>query len=161
DAEGAAAIGLDPAIEPTAQPRSYVVEATVTGADDQTVTATRNVLALPPFVLGLKAPRFLEHATAIDAELLVAGADGDLVSGQDVTVRLLSRQWHSHLRASDFSEGEARYVTDVVDEKVSERKIKSAAEPSKITFPIPRSGVYIVEIEARDRLGRAQTVAVD
>src|SRR6185369_14695349 len=115
-AEGGASLAVNPAIEPTAQPRSYVVEATVTGADDQTVTATRSVLALPPFVLGLKVPRFLEHATAIDAEALVAGPDGELVAGQEVTVRLLARQWHSHLRAADFSEGTARYVTDVVDE---------------------------------------------
>ena len=161
DAEGSAVLALNPAIEPTAQPRSYVVEATVTGADDQTVTATRSVLALPPFVLGLKAPRFLEHAAAIDAEALVAGPDGELVAGQDVTVRLLARQWHSHLRAADFSEGTARYVTDVVDEKVSEQKIRSGNEPTRLSLPLPRSGVYIVEIEARDRLGRAQTVAID
>ena len=41
DENGGAALALDPTIEPTAQPRSYVVEATVVGADDQTVTATR------------------------------------------------------------------------------------------------------------------------
>jgi len=161
DAEGAAVLALNPAIEPTAQPRSYVVEATVTGTDDQTVTATRSILALPPFVLGLKAPRFLERATAIDAEVLVAGASGELLAGQEVTVRLLGRQWHSHLRAADFSEGTARYVTDIVDEKISEQKIRSAAEPIRLSLPLPRSGVYVVEIEARDRLGRAQTVAVD
>lgn len=48
DAEGLAKLVLNPAIEPTAQPRSYVVEATVTGADDQTVTATKQIIALPP-----------------------------------------------------------------------------------------------------------------
>src|SRR5262249_23664825 len=32
--EGSASITLNPAIEPTSQPRSYVIEATVTGPDD-------------------------------------------------------------------------------------------------------------------------------
>jgi len=87
------------------------VEATVTGPDDQTVTSTKRVVALPPFVLGLKVARYLERARAITPEVLVAGVDGQLVAGQEVTVRLLNRQWHSYLRASDFSDGEARYVT--------------------------------------------------
>ena len=161
DAEGAAKLVLNPAIEPTAQPRSYVVEATVTGADDQTVTATRQIIALPPFVLGLKVPRFLERATAIHPEVLVVGLDDKPIAGMAVKVRLLQRQWHSHLRASDFSDGVARYMTDVVDEKVQEIQVKSGAEALPVPLAIPRSGVYIVEIEASDRLGRTQVVTVD
>src|SRR5262249_692572 len=80
----------NPALEPTAQPRVYVVEATVTGPDDQTVTNTRRVTALPPFVLGLKVPRYVEHATAVTPEVLVAGPDGSLLAGPEVTVRLLA-----------------------------------------------------------------------
>jgi uncharacterized protein YfaS (alpha-2-macroglobulin family) len=161
DAEGSAKLILNPAIEPTAQPRSYVVEATVTGADDQTVTATQQVIALPPFVLGLKVPRFLEHATQIHPEILVVGLDDKPIAGMAVKVRLLQRQWHSHLRASDFSDGVARYMTDVVDEKVKEIQVKSGAEALPVPLAIPRSGVYIVEIEASDRLGRTQVVTVD
>jgi alpha-2-macroglobulin len=161
DAEGAAKLVLNPAIEPTAQPRSYVVEATVTGADDQTVTATRQVLALPPFVLGLKVPRFLEHAKEIQPQVVVVGPDDELLAGREVTVRLLERQWHSHLRASDFSDGVARYMTDVVDEKVSETKVKSGVAPVAVPLPIAKAGVYVVELEATDRLGRTQVVAVD
>jgi hypothetical protein len=161
DESGAARLAINPATEPTAQPRTYVVEATVTGPDDQTVTNTRHVTALPPFVLGLKVPRYLEHATEITPELIVVGPDGELLSGTEVKVRLLSRQWHSHLRASDFSDGVARYVTDVVDERVQETTVTSGAAPSTVRFPLPGAGVYVVELEAHDRLGRAQVVAVD
>src|SRR4029078_7481701 len=98
DAEGGAKLVLKPAIEPTAQPRSYVVEATVTGADDQTVTATKQIIALPPFVLALKSRRFRERATQIRRGVLVVGLDDKPVAGQEVKVRLLQRQWHSHLR---------------------------------------------------------------
>jgi hypothetical protein len=95
DESGAARLAINPAAEPTAQPRTYVVEATVTGPDDQTVTNTRHVTALPPFVLGLKVPRYLERATEIAPELIVVGPDGELLPNTEVKVRLLSRQWHS------------------------------------------------------------------
>lgn len=161
DAEGGARLVLNPAIEPTAQPRSYVVEATVTGADDQTVTAVRQVVALPPFVLGLKVPRYLEKAASLRPEILVVGPDDKPIAGLEVKVRLLQRQWHSHLRASDFSDGVARYMTDVVDEKVTETKVKSGDGAVSVPLSLPRSGVYVVELEASDRLGRTQVVAVD
>src|SRR4029077_12687908 len=116
DGNGNAKLAVDPTIEPTAQPRRYVVEATVTGEDDQTVTTTQHVLALPPFVLGAKVPRFLERARSIDPEIIAVGPEGKTIAGQEVIVRLLRRQWHSTLQATDFSQGVAKYVTDIVDE---------------------------------------------
>ncbi len=172
--DGGAALTLNPALEPNAQPRTYVIEATVTGADDQTVTATRQVHALPPFVLGLKVPRYIERAKQIDSEIIVVGADANrdeaaatragtevLLPGIDVKVTVLRRRWDSHLQASDFSDGKARYVTDVVDEKVSETTITSGTEPVKLALPVTESGVYVVTLESHDRMNRAQVVSVD
>jgi len=161
DDSGSASIMLNPAVEQTAQPRTYVVEATVTGADDQTVTASKSIQALPAFVLGLKVPRYIERSVEISPEIIVVGPNDELLSDKDVTVRLLRREWHSALQASDFSDGVARYLTDVVDEKVAELKVKSSAEPITIKLPVTRAGVYVVELEARDRLERAQVVRVD
>ena len=161
DAQGAASLALNPATETTAQPRSYVVEATVTGADDQTVSATQRVLALPAVVLGLKTPRYIERAKSVTPEIIVVGPDGKLVAQQNVTVRLIKREWHSHLRADDFSQAEPKYVTEVVDRKISERQVKSGAEPLKVALALDGAGVYVIELETQDRLGRAQTVAVD
>lgn len=161
DDSGSATLTVDPTVEPTSQPRTYVVEATVTGADDQTVTSTRRVVALPPFVLGLKLPRFLPRAEAIEPELLAIGPDGEPLPGLEMTVRLLHRQWHSTLRASDFSDGVARYLTDVVDEPVTETTVESGPEPVRVTLSLPEAGVYVVELEARDRVGRSQVVTVD
>ncbi len=161
DADGAASLVINPATEVTAQPRTYVVEATVTGANDQTVTAVEQVVALPPFVLGLKVARFLPRASAIEPEVVVLGHDDAPLPGQVVTVRMLHRQWHSVLQASDFSEGKARYVTDVVDEKEFETKVTSGADVMKVPIPIKTAGVYVVELESADRLGRSQTVSLD
>jgi uncharacterized protein YfaS (alpha-2-macroglobulin family) len=163
DEKGSAVLTMNPSVESTIQPRSYFVEATVTGADDQTVTATRKVLAVPPFVLGLKSPRYLDKADKIDAEVIVAGPDGNPMAGVEIIVRLLHRQWHSVLKESDFSDGVARYATDVVDVKVSEVRVTSTDKPLGVSLPLPggNAGVYVVEIEGRDRLGRAQVVAAD
>ncbi|MES1982905.1 MAG: MG2 domain-containing protein [Pseudomonadota bacterium] len=161
DAQGAASLVLNPATETTGQPRSYIVEATVTGADDQTVSTTKRVLALPAVVLGLKTPRYLEQAKSVTPEIIVVGPDGGLVAQQTVTVRLIKREWHSYLRADDFSQAEPKYITEVVDKKISEQQVKSGAEPLRVVLPLDGAGVYVIELETQDRLGRAQMVAVD
>ncbi|MDG1479402.1 MAG: alpha-2-macroglobulin family protein [Myxococcota bacterium] len=165
DEQGSAVLPIDPTAELTAEPRTWLVEATVTGEDDQTVTTTHRIDALPPFVLGLKVPRYQERSDAIPAEVLVAAADGTLIADQSVTLRLLQRQWHSHLQvgdgAADFTDGAARYITDSVDVLLSEQQLTSASAPVKLRLPIAEAGVYIVQLESHDRMGRASTVSVD
>ncbi|MCO4746147.1 MAG: alpha-2-macroglobulin [Proteobacteria bacterium] len=161
DATGQAMLDLDPSLEPTAQARTYIVEATVTGADDQTVTGTTRVHAVPAFALGLKAPRFVENETQIEPEIVAVGPDGKPIAGKELTVRLKHRQWHSHLQASDFTEGSARYVTDIVDEVVETRTLTSTDAPIPVSFDVPTAGVYLVEVEGQDDLGRGQLVTVD
>lgn len=161
DANGTATIRVDPTTEQDARPRLYTFEATVIGADDQTVSASGRVKALPPFVLGLKVPRYLERAAGLRPEVLVVGPDGTLLPDKPVTLRVLRREWHSHLREGDFATGEARYVTDQVDVKVHEATVTSRAEPLAVDVPLTGAGVYVVELEAQDHLGRAQVVAVD
>ena len=161
DQHGAARLTLDPTQEPTAQPRKYLVEATVTGDDDQTVTNSQEILALPPFVLGLKVPRFLENADKIEPEVLLEDAQGKPIAGQAMTVRLIRRQWNSILQASDFTQGSAKYVTEVIEDTVAETTVTSGAAPAKLSFPIKGAAVYVVEVESQDKLGRLQTVKVD
>ena len=109
---GSATLRLDPTVEQTAQPRSYVDG----GDGDRSRRPDRDgrpaaFPALPPFVLGLKAPRFLPARPQDRApRSLVLGPDGEALAGKSVTVRLLRREWHSLLRASDFSDGLARYT---------------------------------------------------
>lgn len=161
DGEGGASLTLDPTVEPTAQPRRYLIEATVTGPDEMQARYTMPVVALPPFVLGVKLPRYFAEADAVEPEILVAGPDGKLLPGRAVTVRLIKRNWNSILQASDFSQGAAKYVTEVVDETVSETTLTSTAEIQKLKLPLREAGVYVVQLEAADRLGRAQKVSVD
>jgi hypothetical protein len=161
DAGGAAQLVLDPTIEPTAQPREYVVEATVTGDDDMQVRSIQHVVALPPFVLGVKLPRYIPHAGAIDPELLALDGEGHALPGLKMTVKLIRRNWNSVLQASDFAAGAAKYDTQVIDETIAERTVTSGAEAIKLHFDAQAAGVYIVELSAADKAGRAQTVRLD
>jgi uncharacterized protein YfaS (alpha-2-macroglobulin family) len=73
----------------------------------------------------------------------------------------MKRRWISQLQAGDFSEGAAKYVTETVDETVSEQPLVSGFEPSKLDLKLTGAGVYILKVEGRDALGRVQNVAVD
>ncbi|MFZ4531086.1 MAG: MG2 domain-containing protein [Alsobacter sp.] len=161
DAGGSARLTLDPTIEPTAQPRRYAIEATVTADDDIQVRATANVTALPPFVLGVKVPRYLQQAGSIAPEIIAVDGAGQPREGLALTARLIKRNWISVLQASDYSQGAAKYVTQVVDETVAEEKITSGKDATSLTFAARDAGVYMVEVEAADRVGRRQRVSVD
>jgi len=112
-------------------------------------------------VLGIKAPRYLPKAQSINPEIIAVGADGKLLAGQSIKLRLLKRQWHSHLQAADFSQAATKYVTEVVDETVLEKTIQSQSRPLQEKLPIQSAGVYIIELESHDQLGRAQIISVD
>lgn len=161
DEHGAATLTIDPTSSRSASPRRYVVEATVLGADDQTVSATHEVVALPPFVLGIKAPRYLPEAKTINPEFLVLDYQGKALKDKKVKLTMYRREWHSHLQAGDFSKGAAKYVTEVVDNKLLEKDLVSAADAMKLSLPIQRAGVYVIELEAQDELGRSQVVQID
>ncbi|QGM46768.1 alpha-2-macroglobulin [Methylocystis heyeri] len=161
DAGGAARMTFDATIEPTAQPRRYSIEATVTGDDGIEVRNVQNVIALPPFVLGVKTPRYVERPGVVTPELIAVNGKGEAVEGLEMTLRFMRRNWISTLQASDFALGAAKYVTQAQDDIIFERKIASAKEAQKIELQAKEAGVYIVQLEAYDRLKRRQQVSVD
>ncbi|HEY8138901.1 MAG TPA: MG2 domain-containing protein, partial [Methylocystis sp.] len=161
DAGGAARMSFDTTIEPTAQPRRYSIEATVTGDDGIEVRNVQNVIAVPPFVLGVKTPRYVARPGAITPELIAINGKGEAVEGLEMTLRFIKRNWISTLQASDFAQGAAKYVTQVQDETLLERKVASAKEAQRIELEAKDAGVYVVQLEAYDHIGRRQQVSVD
>jgi len=161
DAGGAARMTFDTSIEPTAQPRRYSIEATVTGDDGIEVRNVQNVVALPPFVLGVKTPRYVERPGVITPELIAVDGKGETIAGVEMTLRLIKRNWISTLQASDFAQGAAKYVTQVQDETILERKVTSAKDAQKFELTTKDAGVYLVQLEAYDKLKRRQQVSVD
>jgi uncharacterized protein YfaS (alpha-2-macroglobulin family) len=161
DEGGADEIQVNPALDLDGSARVYRFEATVTGADNQPVSAVTEVKALPPFVIGMKLPRYSEKPFELKPEIVAVGVDDKAIKGQDVTVRLYRRVWHSQLRETHFATGDARYVTEQEDVKLSEQVVKTDVQPVAPTFGLKESGVYVVELIARDKLGRVQTLSAD
>ncbi len=161
DEEGSARIAINPAAERDGRARRYVVEATVMGADRQTVTQAKQVLALPSFCIGLKVDRFVAGGEGIRAGLVALDYAERPLAGLDVGIRLHQRQWHSYIAETDFTTGEARYVTDVVDTLIAERSATTTDGELDLSFPAGEAGVYILEAWAPDALGRRVTVKAD
>lgn len=161
DDSGGDEITVNPALDLDGSARVYRFEATVTGADNQVVSASQEVRALPPFVLGLKLPRYSEKPFTLTPEVIAVGVDDKLLAGQEVTVRLYRRTWHSQLRETPFATGEARYVTTQEDVKQAEQVLTTQKQAVSPSLELKESGVYVVELVARDKLGRVQTLSAD
>jgi uncharacterized protein YfaS (alpha-2-macroglobulin family) len=161
DDGGADEIQVNPALDLDGSARVYRFEATVTGADNQPVSAVTEVKALPPFVLGMKLPRYSDKPFELKPEIVAVGVDDKSIKGQEVTVRLFRRVWHSQLRETHFATGDARYVTEQEDVKLSEQVVTTDMQPVSPAFGLKEAGVYVVELVARDKLGRVQTLSAD
>jgi uncharacterized protein YfaS (alpha-2-macroglobulin family) len=161
DDSGADEVQVNPALDLDGSARVYHFEATVTGADNQPVSAVTEVKALPPFVLGLKLPRYSDKPFDLKPEIIAVGVDDKTVKGQEVTVRLYRRVWHSQLRETHFATGDAKYVTEQEDVKLSEQKVTTDVQSVAPSLALKEAGVYVVELIARDKLGRVQTLTAD
>ena len=162
DDAGSAEITTNPQLDLDGSARIYRFEATVTGPDEQPVTAYTEVKALPAFVLGLKIPRYLEKATQLKPELIAVGVDDKPFKGQEIRVRLLRRVWHSTLRETQLRHRPGQ-VPDRAGGPAGRREdARPRARPAiSHAFDIKESGVYVVELFARDKLGRVQTLSAD
>jgi hypothetical protein len=161
DDDGRASLTIDPRSAQSIQSRYYQIQASVRGADAQTVSQSKRVLALPPFSIGLKLPRFETESMAVKGSIIVLDHLERPLAGKDLTLKLYERQWHSYLSESDITTGQAKYVSDVVDSFVLEKPIVSKSEAVAFDIPVENAGVYIVEIQGRDAVGRLQSVKSD
>jgi hypothetical protein len=161
DDNGSDEMNVNPALDLDGSARVYRFEATVTGADNQPVSAAQEVRALPPFVLGMKLPRYSDKPFTLAPAILAVGVNDKPVKGQEVLVRLYKRIWHSQLRETAFATGEARYVTEQEDVKLAEKTVTTEEKPVTPAFELKDAGVYVVELVARDKLGRVQTLSAD
>ncbi|MBI3181215.1 MAG: hypothetical protein HYZ28_03630 [Myxococcales bacterium] len=161
DDHGSAELTVNPALDLDGSARIYRFEATVTGPDDNQVSAAQEVKALPPFVMGMKLVRYAEKAAELRPEIIAVGVDDKLLKGQEIQVRLYRRVWHSNLRETHFATGKAQYVTEQQDVRLLEKTVVTEDKPVVPSLPVQEAGVYVVELFARDKLGRVQTMSAD
>jgi hypothetical protein len=109
----------------------------------------------------MKLQRYSEKPFSLKPEVVAVGFDDKLQKGQEVLVRLFKRVWHSQLRETHFATGDAKYVTEQEDIKLLEKTILTDTKEVSPEFELKESGVYVVELVARDKLGRVQTLSAD
>ncbi|MBD3316988.1 MAG: hypothetical protein GF344_14460, partial [Chitinivibrionales bacterium] len=161
DENGASTTTIQPSSTIGANPRKFIVEATVTDVDRQTATDTRSVVALPAFMLGAKLKRYITVGSTISAAIAAIGIDEKAVPDQKVHVALKKMRWNSYLQESDFSKGDPKYITEEEIGIVEERDIVTTEAPTAVAFANMEPGVYILDITSNDKLGRRQTLRVD
>jgi uncharacterized protein YfaS (alpha-2-macroglobulin family) len=161
DENGQAVLAVNPQSSAGGNPRKYLVEATVTDADEQTVSNRSSFLALPPFVLALKAERHIPGGSTVKAEVAALGLDGKFEAGHKVAVQLKKMSWISYLQETDFSRGKPKYRTQESIDLIAEKAVTTGGAPVPIEFGGQQPGVFVLELSSRDRLGRLQTVKAD
>jgi alpha-2-macroglobulin len=161
DDNGSATLMVNPQSATDGNPRKYNCEVTVTDEDEQTVSNRHSFVALPPFSLGLKVDRHITGTATIAAQIVAVGINGDFEPNHTVTVQLKKMSWNSYLQETDFSRGKPKYLTQESVDLIAEKKVTTAKKPAAVEFDNQDPGVYILEISARDRLGRMQSVKAD
>ena len=161
DDNGQSILAVNPQSAVGGNPRKYMVEATVTDADEQTVSNRASFLALPPFVLALKTERHVASGSTLKAEIAALDVDGKFEAGHKVSVQLKKMSWISYLQETDFSRGKPKYRTQESIDLIAEKTVTSGTAPAAVEFTGQEPGVFVLELSSRDRLGRLQSVKAD
>jgi hypothetical protein len=147
--DGSATITVNPQTSISGSPRKYIVEATVTDADEQSVSNYHTLVTLPPFVLGMKVDRYITRGSTISPKIIAIDVNGRFLKGQKVNVTLKKMSWISYLAETDFSKGKPKYVTNENVDVVSEKTCTTGSEPVELEFKNLQSGVYILRCHQR------------
>ncbi|MFN8609193.1 MAG: Ig-like domain-containing protein [Vulcanimicrobiota bacterium] len=135
---------------------NLVVEATATSPNRQSLSG-RTVIPLyrGEFQLGLRhESSFGEAGKPHKVEVVAVRPEGETQQGVNLKVELLRRDWNS-VRKGDESGG-YRWVSEVKDEKVEEKSLRSSTSPLAVQLTPPKAGYYIVRATAQD--GRSNAV---
>lgn len=160
--KGQTHITLDPTKSFDLQARRYTIEATVKGPDGRSVSGYKSIRVLPPFAIGVRIPqRFKLQGKTIKTQLIAVGIHGQNVPGIQLKSQLFRREWHAQLMETDFVQGKAQYKTEVVDTPVGQCTAQTQNKAVGCTYTASKGGVYVLRVQARDKMGRLQTVEVD
>jgi uncharacterized protein YfaS (alpha-2-macroglobulin family) len=109
----------------------------------------------------MKVDRYITRGSKIKANLIALDVNGAYLSGQKISVQLKKMSWISYLAETDFSKGKPKYITNETTDLIAEKTVTTLKEPVEVEFSDQTSGVFILELSSRDRLGRLQTLRTD
>ncbi len=136
---------------------SAALEATVSGPDRRQVTSRiQSIVHRGHFYIGLKpASLFIPHENDLEIDVIAATPEGRLISGKDIQIRLVLREWHS-VRKSTIG-GRFRWDSEEKDTLIGTKEIQSGDTPETLVFQPDKSGFYLIQAEAQDKSGNTIT----
>lgn len=162
DNYGGAILKIDPTKEADSRTSRYVVEATVTDKDNQDISSTIDVIATPAFFLGMSIQRYYEKISALKPKLIALNNKGKKIKGLVMNLKVTKREWHSYLIASPIADSKPTYRTEKVDNIIYQKKVISDGQKEiEQIIDIQDPGIYILELESYDDIGRMQKIKVD
>jgi uncharacterized protein YfaS (alpha-2-macroglobulin family) len=136
------------------QPFRYTFEAEVEDVSRQRIANRASVEVHPAsFYVGLDhADYFVNPATGTSVGIVAADLTGQPVTGTVVTLTLARVQWNS-VRIAE-GDGFYRWESNRVDTPAGTWTVTTAADPVRVTVPVPEGGNYVLRATATDAAGR-------
>ncbi|HDQ99352.1 MAG TPA: hypothetical protein ENN51_03590 [candidate division WOR-3 bacterium] len=140
-------------LNPGAGPRSYRVnvEATVTARNRRQIAGRGSwLLHRAEFYAGVRVKDpFVTVGDSAGFEFVTARPDGTPEPGQNLSVTVYRRVWHSARKAQ--TGGRYGWLSEPRDEKVASFRIRTGATPERRSYRPNRPGLYWLKVEGRDR----------
>jgi hypothetical protein len=132
---------------------SAALETTVTGPDRRQVTSRiQTIVHRGGYYIGIKpSSLFVSEEEDLNIDIIAASPEGELISGKNIQVQLILREWHS-VRKSSIG-GRFRWTSEQKDTLVETQKIKSRGQAQNVIFHPDKSGFYLIRAEGQDRTG--------
>jgi len=153
--EGVVTISADalrPAYLSASQAVDLLVEASVTDASDDSVSArTVRALPSPQALVGVeRTAQVLGAAGGWDVRIATVDARGNALRGQRIVAALVQTVWES---AAEEGPNGPSYRSRRVDRVLATRPLVSESAPLRVHFDLPGGGTYRVEARALDASG--------
>ncbi len=132
---------------------NLVVEGDVTSPSRQVISGRASVVIHQgEYYIGVSpSSTFIKTKTPLTCRIVSVLPGGEMVSGQNITFRVLKRQWHSVRRAS--IQGGFEWESQPVDSVLFKREVTTGSSPVAVSYTPDASGFYLVQAEGKDSRG--------
>jgi alpha-2-macroglobulin len=129
------------------------LEATVRGPSRRTVSnRIQTIIHRGEYYIGLRpSSSFIEKGKGLTLDVIAADPKGAFLSGREILVRLLKREWRS-VREAGVG-GRFRWHTEKEDTEVTRGSVTSVKGPISLSYRPEKAGLYILAAESRDARG--------
>ncbi len=143
-------------------PMTYRFDVEVEDVSRQKIAAERAVTVLPHNQLvGLQLDSWIVEAnTPISAKVIVTSPEGEALSGVPVTVKLISKEYHSIKK--ETPDGRFRMEHNLVQTTVEEKSVSSGSSAQTVEITPEKAGSYylLAELEARPNSGTSAATSI-